>query len=174
MKVNINEIGMEMALLNSMKGDLDKADAYEDGPDGVYLHAALTEVEKRIEHLQKTLVFERPKNMREVLILALTAASIGQQMGPTPLNKLFKNCPAELRRNAGGPPHEAFSRYMEPVLRLLDAIITGIETKHRVTREDLHLEFLRPREGDAEKVYDLGLEALDRRAAAAAQTDEVA
>ena len=45
-------------------------------------------------------------------------------------------------------------------MRLLDAIIIGIEENAKITREDLGLAFLREREDDKEQQFEKALGAI--------------
>ncbi len=146
MKISINKTGNEMAELHR------KAIAFDEAA----LDKASDESFARIDHLKEVLTFQRPDCIGDILVLALLAANRLEQLQPFNLSRETKRI---LTKGEGDRHINA--KELVLVLRLLDAIITGIEEKAKITREDLGLGFLREREDDREQVFEQALDAIE-------------
>jgi hypothetical protein len=143
------KLGQEMAELHRLAITFDeKADDNDRYPMDMAYNEAMT----RIDHLKERLIFKRPGCIGDILVLALVAANHLEKLQPGALPKNLERTPSTDQYIAAGKTI--------PILRLLDAIITGIEENAEITREDIGLSFLRKRENDKEQLFEKALDTI--------------
>lgn len=153
MKTSINEIGKEMADLSRLADEFEEADNQDNewAEDFTFKNAS-DEALDRLDHLKQSLTFLRPETIDEILVLALMAAHHLKPIQPN----------SNQRHQRDNPQCDQYinARKVVPIMRLVDAIIAGIEKESQTTRQDLGLAFLRDQEDDRAGLVEKAADAL--------------